>query len=101
MFAFASKCPETGFGFGFCVGSGVGVLHAVVEVVQVVVDINLLVPEVAADAGVVLVAGTLLLLDDEILEMMTARVDSNSALGPGKFILLLLSVDERPAYGRA
>ena len=57
--------------------------------------------EVAADAGVVLVAGTLLLLEDEISETMTARVDSNSALGPGKFILLLLSVDGRPAYGRA
>lgn len=97
MFAFASKCPETGFGFGVCVGSGVGCLF--VEVVEVVVDIDLL--EVAADAGVVLVAGTLLLLEDEMLEMMTARVDSNSALGPGKFILLLLSVDGRPAYGRA
>ena len=94
MFAFASKCPETGFGFGVCVRSGVGCLF-----VEVVVDIDLL--EVAADAGVVLVAGTLLLLEDEMLEMMTARVDSNSALGPGKFILLLLSVDGRPAYGRA
>ena len=54
-------------------------------------DVVHVVPEVAADAGVV---------EDERLEMMTARVESNSALGPDKFILLLLSVDERPAYGR-
>lgn len=92
MFAFASKCRETGF--GFCVGSGVGVLLVLLGLL-----VDLL--EVATAADVVLVAGTLLLLEDEILEMITARVVSNSALGPGRFILLLLSVDERPAYRRA
>ena len=63
------------------------------DVVHVVLGLDLLqvVPEVAADAGVV---------EDERLEMMMARVESNSALGPDKFILLLLSVDERPACGR-
>ena len=94
MFAFASQCPRTGLGFG-C-GSSVGVLLHVVALllleVGLVVDLS-----IAAAADVVLDAETLFFGEDDMFDTMTERVASNSALGPGKFILLLkLSEHRRP-----